>query len=179
MGFKRLLAAIFEMKLAHCAVMLASLVAFLVSVFCQFILDEQPCELCLVSRFIHLVTAVVSAIAMKYANRNCVRCMVFLAVLFSFTAGIYHLGVENHWWAAPESCKTVLPTQEELANPALLLSKKNPNCDEVSLTIFGFSMTLLNFFLTAALFWFVSVCYALNYNRDNKTKISSLSYRRN
>jgi hypothetical protein len=35
----------------------------------------------------------------------------------------------------------------------------------VNFTIFGFSATLLNFFLAAAMFWYLSVAYSFNRGR--------------
>ncbi|MDR2598164.1 MAG: disulfide bond formation protein B [Holosporales bacterium] len=160
---------IFEIKRIHLIVLAFSLTAFEMSVFCQVVLDKQPCELCLFSRYTHLVVAILSGLAIKYRSKISVQRLVSLALLASLGIGLYHLGAENHWWAAPKSCSTVLPTQEELASgdTSYLLKDNSPKCDEVNLTIFGISATLINFFLSSILFWFVSVGYALNYGRNS------------
>jgi disulfide bond formation protein DsbB len=147
--------------------MIFSLTAFMVSVFCQVVLDKKPCELCLISRYIHLLVTAIAAIAIKYHSKTLVRWVVLLLLIMSLGVGLYHLGAENHWWAAPKSCSTVLPSAEEMArgDMSYLMMNNSPKCDEVTLTMFGMSATLLNFFLAALLFWFISVGYALQYGR--------------
>ena len=58
-----------------------------------------------------------------------------------------------------ETCKVPLPTLESLINPEKLGATKS--CDEIVLTVFGISMTLLSFLISAFLFWISSLSIVL------------------
>jgi disulfide bond formation protein DsbB len=139
------------------------------SIACQYVLNKQPCELCLLSRYIYVAIVAISILAIRYVHALFLRNVLITFVFCSFLAGTYHLGVENHWWAAPKFCSLVLPDQEELNKPvpSNFLEGHVTKCDAVNLEILGFSATLLNWMLSSALFWFLSVSYAIEYGRKS------------
>jgi disulfide bond formation protein DsbB len=159
---------VFEVKKAHCVMAVLSLVACLVSVVAQFVWNNQPCELCLISRTLHLVTAITSVIAIKKWHKPFVKCIQVIALASSLGAGFYHLGVESKWWPAPESCKTTLPGTDEIDKQGIeaIVRQKPPACDTPNLIIFGYSATLLNFLISAFIFWFASIAYAIHFQSD-------------
>ncbi|MDR0630604.1 MAG: disulfide bond formation protein B, partial [Holosporales bacterium] len=135
---------------SYFAIFLLSFLAFLISVFSEIFLEKKPCLLCLITRFMFLLTAISSVAGLLLKKSTFAKKLVMIITALSVLFCLYHLGVENHWWAAPKSCATKLPSPEELRNSAKYIEEeKYSNCDQVNLEIFGFSMTLLAFLLSA------------------------------
>ena len=132
-----------------------SIVAFCIfftSVISQFALDIKPCQLCYVTRYLFLAIGICT-IALYKLRLFCVA-LNFATLCFTF----YHLGVENHWWEAPQSCASVLPTLSSIN------SAPDPNqsfCDIANWLVFGISSTLWSFLFSAAIFWVSSLNYTI------------------
>ena len=124
---------------------------FLVSFFTSAVLKQEACLLCLVTRFCFLGLSLVAFCGGKFLKEYVVCCASFIVMLVAF----YHLGVENHWWASPEVCRVPLPTLDSMLTQKDLAAP--PRCDEVVMTVFGVSMTLLSFLASAFLFWISSL----------------------
>lgn len=136
-----------------------SVCAVCFSVFAEYILNKEPCELCMISRYSYLLIMTTSffSLCKKYKNFliYVLYCSIFLSFLFSF----YHLGVENHWWNAPESCASSLPSIDSIKSD--VFNKEYVPCDQVNWTIFGLSSTLYNFCIMGFLAWMASISYVL------------------
>jgi len=82
-----------------------------------------------------------------------VFALVAVMSLFA-TAGIglYHAGVELHWWQGPASCTGRIPaglTPEELKN--WLMNARMVRCDEIAWKLFNISMAGWNAILSGGL----------------------------
>lgn len=142
----------------HLYISFAYFACFVCSLFAQWFLGEIPCLLCLITRYGFLFTGIIFVLTNLNPSIKIFDVMcAFLLLSFCF----YHLGVENHWWAAPDSCKTILPTLQELNNGKL--PNTRPACDTVNFKIFGLSMTLISFCVSALLFWITSINFAFYY----------------
>jgi disulfide bond formation protein DsbB len=106
----------------------------------------------------YLTVGVISVASIKF---DVMRYMLLLTVFLELSFGLYHLGVENHWWIGPQSCVAELPTLESSMSSNVFENTKT-YCDRVNWTIFGISSTLWNFLLSAFIFWLVSVSYILD-----------------
>ena len=152
-----MLLKILEFKNTNLIIIIVSIICFVSSICTSFVFGQDPCLLCLITRFGFLTTALLSLIA--FSNKKWAIYFPFLSSCLLLIMCFYHLGVENHWWASPETCKVPLPTLESLINPEKLGATKS--CDEIVLTIFGISMTLLSFLISAFLFWISSLSIVL------------------
>lgn len=133
-----------------------SLVCILASTYIEYILHNIPCLLCIYTRIGFVIVAIVCLIVYKYEKLYWLLAAMLLSLLF---LSFYHLGVENHWWAAPESCKMVLPTLEQLNTKSLPTDR--PPCDKIGFQIFGISTTLFSFVITSFLTWLHSISLVL------------------
>ena len=112
----------------------------------QYVFDLEPCILCLYQRIPFALAVVVSLVAL-FRPDFARTIMVILVALFIFEGGLafYHVGVENHWWAAATGCSS---TGEISKSPAEMLKNLNKSipkpCDEVDWTILGISMAAWN-----------------------------------
>jgi disulfide bond formation protein DsbB len=67
-----------------------------------------PCEMCMWQRWPHVAAIVLALIAILLrGNPSASRTftvLAALAILVSGGIGVYHAGVEYHWWTGPERC---------------------------------------------------------------------------
>ncbi len=140
--------------------------AFFASLLAQFGFDKQPCKLCLISRALYALIAISAGVVLKI-NRSAWRKVLIGIIAASVGFSFYHLGVENHWWAAPKGCSYEIPNLDEIKDIKKQFSKKQAvRCDQVNWEIFGVSSTLWNFGIMAGLFWLTSLGYAVISSRD-------------
>lgn len=133
-----------------------SVVCALASIFIQYIYHETPCLLCLYTRIGFIMVTIACFIVYKY-KKPC--WLPIVALFFLLCLSFYHLGVENHWWIAPESCRMVLPTLEQLNMGQFPADR--PPCDKVGFQIFGISVTLFSFIIASFLTWLHSIALTL------------------
>jgi len=119
-----------------------------------------PCALCLEQRIPYYIGAplmLVAAIVSKAGGPSwAVRGLLAvggLLMLYGLVLGVYHSGVEWHWWEGPASCATSADAVTRDAGSLLgdLSSKKPPSCDEAALRVLGLSFAGWNVLASAAL----------------------------
>ncbi len=107
-----------------------------------------PCALCLLQRQpyyyaipIALIAAVNAAIGgPAWLTRRLIGA-VGLAMLIGAGMGVYHSGVEWHFWAGPTTCSTSVNAVTQDAGNLLsdLNTVKGPSCTEAALRVLGLS----------------------------------------
>lgn len=119
-----------------------------------------PCALCLEQRAPYYIGAplmLVAAIISKAGGPSwAVRGLLAvggLLMLYGLYLGIYHSGVEWHWWEGPASCATSADAVTKDVGSLLgeLSSKKPPSCDAAALRVLGLSFAGWNVLASAAL----------------------------
>jgi len=112
-----------------------------------------PCELCLLQRW-PWDAAIAIAIVVLFVGREPALPWVALlfALVFSVSAafGLYHVGVEQHWWAGPTACTAGggAATIEELRRQ--ILGTQPVLCDQPAWTLFGISLAGWNLLASLA-----------------------------
>lgn len=119
-----------------------------------------PCALCLTQRTpyyigIPLMLLAATVALMKgpaWISRG-LLALGGLLMLYGMGLGIYHAGVEWHWWEGPASCATSAGGLTTDAGSLLgdLSSKKPPSCDAAALRVLGLSFAGWNVLASAAL----------------------------
>ena len=130
----------------------------------QYIGGLKPCELCLAQRWPYVITISAGLIgfgAARVTMRNTARAMLAIAGLtFLVGAGIavYHVGVEQKWWAGPATC-TGLSGVGGSVQDFLKRIENTPvvRCDEIAWSLFGISMAGYNAILSVLLAIFCAV----------------------
>ena len=109
-----------------------------------------PCELCLKQRWAYYAAIMVSAILVVTARASdqMMRYGLLLLALFwagSMIFGIYHSGVEWHWWPGPSTCTGDLSLGlPDLTKPVVM-------CDTPAIRIFSLSLAGWNAVISLAL----------------------------
>lgn len=114
----------------------------------QYIGGLQPCHLCWLQRYPHMVAVAVGILALLIPAGILGRLLPWaggLAALTSAAYGAYHTGVERHWWEGPSTCTsgsvTGLSAKDLLAQ---IQAAPVVQCDQVAWEMWGLSMASWN-----------------------------------
>jgi disulfide bond formation protein DsbB len=144
------------------AIVLACLGALAFAYIGQYGFGLAPCILCLYERIPYALAAGAALLAAVLPLNGSARAVLvgLCGVIFLGSAGLafYHVGVEEHWWAAITGCGgqpatnfTVEDLQASLRRPAV------KSCDQVDWRLFGISLAGYNVMLSVVLaigsFW--------------------------
>lgn len=114
-----------------------------------------PCGLCFGQRVPYFAVVLLGALSLMPAmDARSRRVVLFhLAGLFVIGAGmgIFHAGVEYHWWAGPDTCtgRTGAISVDDMMSA--LGQRGGPMCDEPAFVLFGLSLAGFNALAAAAL----------------------------
>jgi disulfide bond formation protein DsbB len=124
-----------------------------------------PCELCVLQRWPWAVAITISIIALFVGHRPTLPWIALvLALVFVVSSGfaLYHLGVEQRWFAGPSACTATAGAATTLEDMrARILSAPLVRCDEVQWSLYGVSLAGWNLLASfamaavcAAMFWY-------------------------
>ena len=129
---------------------LGAAMALLGALGMQFIGGHAPCELCVYERYPYVVVLLALLIGGWLGRLRPGLVVAAIALTANVALAGYHVGVEEGWFALPESCAAVgqATSVEELK--AQLLAAP-PRCDQISLNWLGLSLTAWNGIYAAVL----------------------------
>jgi disulfide bond formation protein DsbB len=127
---------------------LVSLALILGALGFQYIGGYPPCEMCMWQRYPHFATIAIglggglllSMGALPRSFAKPVAALAILGIAVTGALGVYHAGVEWHWWAGPSSCTGAA----FLASGPLNLNAHVVSCDHAAWRLFGISMAGYN-----------------------------------
>jgi disulfide bond formation protein DsbB len=132
---------------------LASTALMAGALYFQYVDKMPPCDLCHWQRYPHLASIALglAAVASLRSPRLAyVFGLAAVAALF-ITAGIgvFHVGVEQHWWQGPQACSGQIPSGLSPAElKKYLFSAKMVRCDQAAWSMWGISMAGWNAILS-------------------------------
>ncbi len=149
-------AGVYWPRLIPLAILAASVGALAVAYIAEFVFGLEPCILCLYQRVPYVAVGILAILALGLPPQSGVRAaaVALCAAVFLAGAGIavYHLGVEQHWWAGTAACGGVPPAEMTVADLKARLAGKPPNpCAQVDWTFFGISFAGYNLIASLAL----------------------------
>jgi len=110
----------------------------------QYIGHLVPCEMCWWQRYPHLAAIGVAALAIAVPNRMASTALVVVAALLIATSGgigIFHAGVEYHWWPGITPCTAgIKPGQSGLDIIDMIQHGPMVRCDLAQWTLFNISL---------------------------------------
>lgn len=126
----------------------------------QYLGGLAPCQLCLWQRWPHAAAILIGLLALVIARGTLGRILPLLgalAALATAAIGVFHVGVEQKWWAGLPSCTAGSIdgiSTADLLNPDVNVGAV-VRCDEIAWQMFGISMAGWNVILSAllALLW--------------------------
>ena len=121
-----------------------SLVLLLGAFAFQYLGGMAPCELCIWQRWPHGVAIVAGLLALMMRGKFW-PLVGMLGASATGAIGVYHTGVEQHWWQGPTSCTssgTAGMSAEDLLEQ--IMAAPLVRCDEIPWEMFGLSMASWN-----------------------------------
>jgi len=170
MTTKPLLSRAFEdPRIAALLLALASAGVLLSALFFQFVLNYQPCVLCIMQRWPYVAVMVLGLVTWLFRRWKGLGDALLVASGLALLAGAgiaaYHVGVEQHWWAGTSSCGGSAAANSLEALRAQVLAAPVTRCDEVAWSLFGISMAGYNVAISLALAAYAFVAARIAYTR--------------
>lgn len=111
----------------------------------------MPCILCIYERYVYLAlvgVALFTLLTRRLKPLLSIRpffLLLGLTLLSGAALGLYHLGVEEHWWRGTAACHGVASNAKTLEEfRAALFAKPPTRCDQVNWRLLGISATWWN-----------------------------------
>lgn len=120
----------------------------------QYLGGLAPCVLCLYQRWPHAAAILLGILALILAARSpaasrWLAVLGGLALLTSAGIGLYHVGVEQLWWAGTSECGSTGTPDSLEALKQQLMAQPVVRCTDIAWEMFGISMAGYNFLLSA------------------------------
>lgn len=126
------------------------------ALYFQYGMGLAPCEMCHWQRWPHIAAIVAGVLALAsfaWPRLALVFVLIAITALVATSAlGVFHVGVEYHWWEGPQACSGNIPrglTSEQLKK--YLFGARMIRCDETVWSLWGISMAGWNAILSAVL----------------------------
>ncbi len=119
----------------------------------QYVGHLYPCELCWYQRYPHIAAIALAALAFVVPGRPARTAFVALAaiaILLSGAIGVFHAGVEYHWWQGITACSSTVQGSGGSAAEILARIMKAPavRCDVAQWRFLGISLAGYNALLS-------------------------------
>jgi disulfide bond formation protein DsbB len=148
-------------RMATAAIIAAAVAAatILGAYFFEYVLDYQPCPLCLTQRIPYYVAIPVAAAVAIAAYAGAPPrllaaglAVVAVAMLIGAGLGVYHSGVEWKWWVGPTDCSGPVANFGS-AGSLLQTIEQTPvvRCDEAAWRLLGLSLAGYNAIISLAI----------------------------
>ena len=130
-----------------------SIFALIAAYFIQYVLDHEPCNLCLIERIPFVIVIVIASFCLFFKKFEKISLFIIGLIFFLLTlVSIYHYGIEQGIITESLVCeigsKNEILTKEELLNQ---LNKRTINCKDVTFEILGLSLATINIFISLIL----------------------------
>ena len=127
--------------------------AILAAYFIQYVLNHQPCNLCLIERIPYIFSIIIISICLFTQKFEKIVLIILSLTFFAATLlSFYHFGIEQGFIKESLVCDLNI-SNNELSKEALLnqLKKMPISCKEVTFKIFGLSLATFNIFFSLVL----------------------------
>ncbi len=148
-------------------ILLFSIFALLTAYFIQYVLDHQPCNLCLIERVPYILTIIIITLTLIFKKFEKI-CLIILALVFvsAMFISIYHFGIEQGFINESLVCdlknKSGSLTTEDLLKE---LKEKTISCKDVTFKIFGLSLATINSIISLILSIIITKIF-FNYEKN-------------
>lgn len=144
-----------DARLAPALILAASAATLTGAFLFQYVGGLAPCVLCIYQRYPYGVTIALAAAALFLADgraRGALLLLCGVAFLAGAGIGVFHVGVEQHWWEGTAACTGESgPAGSLEALKAQILATPVVRCDQIAWSLFGISMAGYNVLISLAL----------------------------
>ncbi len=122
-----------------------SLISTISALYIEYILQYQPCKLCIYQRLPYLAAIFVTFIGFNYSSND--QILIVTIMIFTLNAILsgYHFGIENGIFDEFSACTS---GSSDILNKSKLLESLNKsmpvNCKDATFKILGISLAAIN-----------------------------------
>ena len=154
-------------KIIFILILLFSIFALFAAYFIQYVLEHQPCNLCLIERIPYIFSIIIISIILFTKKFEKISLITLSLIFFSATLiATYHFGIEQGF--IKESLVCNLNNESDNLSKEILLSqlKEMPvSCKNVTFKILGLSLATFNIFISLILS-IITIKLFMNYEKN-------------
>ena len=122
-----------------------SFISIISALYIEYILQYEPCKLCIYQRLPYLAAIFISFIGFNYSNNDQILIVAIIIFILSTILSGYHFGIENSIFDELSVCAN---GSSDILNKSKLLDSLNKtmptNCKDVTFKILGVSLASIN-----------------------------------
>ena len=122
-----------------------SLISTISALYIEYILQYEPCKLCIYQRLPYLAAIFVSFMGYNYSTNDKILILIIMIFTISTIISGYHFGIENSIFDELSACTNEL---SDILNKSKLLESLNKtmpvNCKDATFKILGVSLAAIN-----------------------------------
>ena len=126
-----------------------SLISTISALYIEYILQYEPCKLCIYQRLPYLAAIFVSFMGYNYSTNDKILILIIMIFTISTIISGYHFGIENSIFDELSACTNEL---SDILNKSKLLESLNQsmpvNCKDATFKILGVSLAAINTILS-------------------------------
>ena len=130
-------------------IFLISLISIISALYIEYILQYEPCKLCIYQRLPYMAAIFVSFIGLNYSTNDKILIIIIMIFTLSATISGYHFGIENNLIEEISSCTN---NSLDISNKSKLLETLNKSmpvdCKDATFKILGISLAAINTILS-------------------------------
>ena len=133
----------------YLTILFISLISIISALYIEYILQYEPCKLCIYQRLPYIAAIFISFIGFNYSSND--KILIILIMIFTLSAIIsgYHFGIENNLFDELSAC---VNDSLDISNKSKLLESLNQsmpvNCKDATFKILGVSLAAINTILS-------------------------------
>ena len=130
-------------------ILIISMISIISALYIEYILQYEPCKLCIYQRLPYIAAIFISFIGFNYSSND--KILIILIMIFTLSAIIsgYHFGIENNLFDELSAC---VNDSLDIFNKSKLLESLNEsmpvNCKDATFKILGVSLAAINTILS-------------------------------
>ena len=136
-------------KNCYLIILIISTISIISALYIEYILQYEPCKLCIYQRLPYIAAIFISFIGFNYSSND--KILIILIMIFALSAIIsgYHFGIENNLF---DELSTCINNSLDISNKSKLLESLNQsmpvNCKDATFKILGVSLAAINTILS-------------------------------
>ena len=136
-------------------ILFISLISIISALYIEYILQYEPCKLCIYQRLPYIAAIFISIVGFNYSTND--KILIITIMVFAISAIIsgYHFGIENNLIQEISSCTN---NSLDISNKSNLLESLNKSmpvdCKDATFKILGISLAAINTILSILIFTF-------------------------
>ena len=130
-------------------ILFISLISIISALYIEYILQYEPCKLCIYQRLPYIAAIFISIVGFNYSTND--KILIITIMVFAISAIIsgYHFGIENNLIQEISSCTN---NSLDVSNKSKLLESLNKSmpvdCKDATFKILGISLAAINTILS-------------------------------